>query len=103
MLEKENELSKIQEELKTLEPFKVLLCHVVKYLVFYSYTIQALQEEQDAEIRQLEQQMEEEKFAHETKIRTIKVEFLKNKRALEESSEARVREMANIANKVWIL
>ena len=61
---------------------------------------QVLQKEQESEIELLEQQLEEERFAHEDKIRSIKTQFLKDKRQLEESSEARIREMAIHANKI---
>ncbi len=44
--------------------------------------------------------MEEERFVHEDKIRSLKTQFLKDKRQLEESSETRIREMAVHANKV---
>ena len=59
-----------------------------------------LQKEQDSEIQQLEHQLEEERFAHEEKIRAIKTQFLKEKRLLEEESEAKIREMTAHANKV---
>lgn len=81
MLEKESELAKIKEDLKALEPFKVL------------------QKEQESEIRQLEHQLEEERFAHEEKMRSIKTQFLKEKRVLEEASEAKIREMNVHAHK----
>lgn len=61
---------------------------------------QVLRTEQDSEIEQLEHQLEEERFIHEDKIRSIKTQFLKDKRILEESSEGRIREMAAHANKV---
>lgn len=44
--------------------------------------------------------MEEERFAHEEKIRAIKTQFLKEKRLLEEESEAKIKEMTAHANKV---
>jgi hypothetical protein len=59
-----------------------------------------LQREQESEIHQLEHQLEEERFAHEEKIRSIKTQFLKEKRMLEEVSEAKIREMTAHANKV---
>ena len=62
--------------------------------------LQALKNEQDKEIKRLEQLLEEEKFAHENKIRAIKTQYLKEKRALEEEAETKIKEMANSANKV---
>ena len=82
LMEKESELAKIKQELKLLEPFKVL------------------QKDQEAEIQQLEQQLEEKRFSHEDKIRSIKTQFLKEKRILEEASDNKIKEMAVHANKV---
>ena len=59
-----------------------------------------LQKEQESEIQQLEQQLEEERFLHEHKIRSIKTQFLKEKRVLEEASDAKIKEMTAHANKV---
>lgn len=62
--------------------------------------MQVLQKEQESEIRQLEHQLEEERFVHEEKMRSIKTQFLKEKRVLEEASEAKIREMNVHAHKV---
>ena len=64
------------------------------------FSPQALKREQESEIHQLEHQLEVERFAHQDKIRAIKTQFLKQKRQLEEASEAKVKEMAAHANKV---
>lgn len=50
----------------------------------------------------LEHKMEEERFAHEDKIRAIKTQFLKEKRVLEEASETRIKEIADLTKKVRI-
>ncbi len=62
--------------------------------------MQLLQEEQEDKIQKLEQQLNEERFAHEDKIRSIKTQFLKEKRTLEEASRTKIKEMADVANKV---
>lgn len=81
LLEKENELLKIQKELKLLEPYKML------------------QQDQEQEIRHLEEELEERRFQHEDRIRSMKTKFLREKKAFEEATEARIRTMADSANK----
>lgn len=48
----------------------------------------------------LERELEERKFHHENRIRSLKTQFLKDKQAYEERAEAQVRAMANKADKV---
>ena len=59
-----------------------------------------LQQDQEQEIRHLEEELEEHRFQHEDKIRGMKTKFLKEKKAFEEATEARIRAMADSANKV---
>ena len=48
----------------------------------------------------LERELEERKFQHENRIRSLKTQFLKDKQAYEERAEAQVRAMADKADKV---
>lgn len=59
-----------------------------------------LQQDQEQEIRSLEEELEEQRFQHEDRIRGMKTKFLKEKKAFEEATEARIRSMADAANRV---
>lgn len=59
-----------------------------------------LQQDQEQETRHLEEKLEERRFQHEDRIRGMKTKFLKEKRAFEEATEARIKAMADLANKV---
>ena len=59
-----------------------------------------LQQDQEQEICRLEEELEERRFQHEDRIRSMKTKFLKEKKTFEESTEARIRSMAEAANKV---
>lgn len=59
-----------------------------------------LQQDQEQEISRLEEELEEQRFQHEDRIRSMKTKFLKEKKAFEEATEARIRAMADSANKV---
>ena len=59
-----------------------------------------LQQDQEQEISRLEEELEEQRFRHEDRIRSMKTKFLKEKKAFEEATEARIRAMADSANKV---
>ena len=59
-----------------------------------------LQQDQEQEIRHLEEELEERRFQHEDRIRSMKTKFLREKKAFEEATEARIRTMADSANKV---
>ena len=61
---------------------------------------QMLQQDQEQEIRHLEEELEERRFQHEDRIRSMKTKFLREKKAFEEATEARIRTMADSANKV---
>ena len=62
--------------------------------------MQVLKDEQDREIESLERRLETMQFQHEDKIRGIKTKFLKEKKAYEESTESRIKTMADQASKV---
>ena len=49
---------------------------------------------------QLEKEVEELSFQHENRIRALKTQFLKEKKAYEESATTRVKDMAEQASKV---
>lgn len=75
--------------------------------VYYTYSCscmctctQSLQQEQEQEISRLERQLEEMRFRHEDRIRGLKTQFLRDKRAFEEATEDRIRAEAQRANKV---
>ena len=73
------------------------------FLLFLKYThtlSQALQQEQEQEISQLEWQLEEMKFQHEDKVRRLKTQFLTDKRAFEEATEDFIRTEAQRTSKV---
>ena len=59
-----------------------------------------LQQDQEQEISRLEEELEEQRFQHEDRIRSMKTKFLKEKKAFEEATEARIMAMADSANKV---
>lgn len=59
-----------------------------------------LQQDQEQEIRRLEEELEEHRFQHEDRIRGMKTKFLKEKKAFEDVTEAHIRAMADSANKV---
>ena len=62
--------------------------------------MKALQHEQEAEIAKLERKLEDMRFKHEDKLRALKTQFLKEKRAFEESSSFKVQSMASDASRV---
>lgn len=64
--------------------------------------MQALQREQEEEIAALEKEVEEKRFQHETRIRALKTQFLKEQKSFEKEAELRVRTMAEKADKVFL-
>lgn len=68
--------------------------------LLYTLTLQELQLEQEDEIAQLEREVEELSFQHENQIRALKTQFLREKKAYEESATARIKTMAEQASKV---
>lgn len=62
--------------------------------------MKALQHEQESEIAKLERKLEDMRFKHEDKLRALKTQFLKEKRAFEESSSSKVQSMASDASRV---
>ena len=80
LLEKENELSRLNTELRGLEQYK------------------ALRSAQEQEISQLERVVEDKKFDHENKVRILKAKFLEEKRLFEVAMEDHIRTMADQAN-----
>jgi hypothetical protein len=81
LLEKQNELSKVNQELIALQPYRTL------------------QKEQEEEITALEKEVEEKRFLHENRIRVLKTQFLREQKSFEKEAELRVRMMAERADK----
>ena len=77
-----------------------LIIVAVNWMIIITLYLQALQLEQEQEIAQLEKEVEELSFQHENKIRAYKTQFLKEKKAYEESATARIKNMAEQASKV---
>lgn len=46
--------------------------------------------------------MEEQRFAHQNNIRSIKIQFIRDKKVAEDISEVTIKEMASAINKVGI-
>lgn len=62
--------------------------------------MQTLKEQQDKEIESLERRLETARFQHEDRIRGMKAQFLREKKAYEESINSRIQTIAAEASKV---
>lgn len=66
------------------------------------HVTQEQQVRQEQEINVLERQLEEAKFRHENHVRSMKTQFLQEKRAYEAEMALRVRTMTQRASQVYI-
>ncbi|CAI8014569.1 Coiled-coil domain-containing protein 166 [Geodia barretti] len=80
LLEKEQELSRVEGELEKLQPFK------------------EQQVRQEQEISSLERELEEARFCHENYVRQLKTQFLQERRAYDAQMATRVRVMTQRAS-----
>lgn len=75
-----------------------MLAHV--HILALQYVLQEQQVRQEQEIGMLERQLEEAKFRHENHVRSMKTQFLQEKRAYDAKMAARVRTMTQRASQV---
>ncbi len=71
-------------------------------IIIIIHYVQTLKEEQDREIESLERRLETARFQHEDRIRGMKAQFLRKKKAHEESINGRIQSMAVEASKVLV-
>lgn len=80
----------------------VHVVQVAKIRLTHVHVTQEQQVRQEQEINVLERQLEEAKFRHENHVRSMKTQFLQEKRAYEAEMALRVRTMTQRASQVYI-